>query len=323
MCPPMPERDPLAERFEAERARLRAVAYRMLGSTAEAEDAVQDAWLRLSRSDSAAIDNLGAWLTTVVARLALDRLRARRSEREDSLDELPLDVRPLDGPTRDDGANPEEAAVLADSVGVALLLVLERLTPAERLAFVLHDTFGLPFDQIAPILDRTPTATRQLASRARRRVRGATEEDAPGSGATSVARERTSQRELVAAFLRAARGGDFEALVRVLDPAVRVRAEGPNVAALLGPARETRGPQAVARQALVFRSVAGGARWALVNGAPGFVVFAGDRPFAVLGFQFGAEAHPTTIVEIDVVLTPERLATLDLEPFRRAEPAAS
>jgi hypothetical protein len=201
--------------------------------------------------------------------------------------------------------------VLADSVGVALLLVLERLTPAERLAFVLHDTFGLPFDQIAPILDRTPTATRQLASRARRRVRGASPATAGPEGGPSPAR----QRELLAAFLAAARGGDFTALLRVLDPDVVVRAEGPTVAALLGPQGTTRGAEAVARQALMFRRLVGGARLALVNGTPGFVVFAGDRPFAVLGFRFGRERRRDVITAIDVVLTPERLQVLDLEAF--------
>jgi RNA polymerase sigma-70 factor, ECF subfamily len=294
------DRDWLAERFEAERPRLRAVAYRMLGSTVEAEDAVQDAWLRLNRSNAAAIDNLAAWLTTVVARLSLDRLRSRKAQGEESLDEIPLDVRPLDV---EDGGDPEREAILADSVGLAMLVVLETLSPAERLAFVLHDTFGLPFDEIAPIVERSPTATRQLASRARRRVRGAS-----ASGSPSPAR----QRELVEAFLAAARAGDFEALLRVLDPDVVVRAEGPTVAALLGPARETRGREAVANQALLFRNVAAGAHLALVNGAPGFVVFAGDRPFAVLGFRFTAGPGAPAISSLDVVLSPDRLAGLDL-----------
>jgi RNA polymerase sigma-70 factor (ECF subfamily) len=299
----------LADRFEAERPRLRAVAYRMLGSTAEAEDAVQDAWLRLSRSDAAAIDNLGAWLTTVVARLSLDRLRTRKAQAEESLDLIPLDVRPLDA---EGGGDPEHEAILADSVGLAMLVVLETLTPAERLAFVLHDTFGLPFDEIAPIVEHSPTATRQLASRARRRVRGATASGATAFGAPSPAR----QRELVAAFLVAARAGDFEALLRVLDPDVVVRAEGPTVAALLGTDRTTRGREAVARQALLFRNIAGGARYALVNGAPGFVAFVGDRPFAVLGFRFTDGPGPYAIAAIDVVLAHDRLARLDLAAFR-------
>jgi RNA polymerase sigma-70 factor (ECF subfamily) len=293
------EVDLLAERFEAERPRLRAVAFRMLGSTAEAEDAVQDAWLRLHRSDVDQVDNLGSWLTTVVARLCLDRLRVRKAQREESLDVIPLDVRPLEA--GGGGSDPEQAAILADSVGLAMLVVLEQLTPPERLAFVLHDTFGLPFEEIAPIVERSPTATRQLASRARRRVRGGT-----ATGRPSPAR----QRELVAAFLAAARAGDFEALLRVLDPEVVVRAEGPTVAALLGPARQTRGREAVARQALLFRNAASGAHLALVNGAPGFVVFVGERPFAVLGFHFTSGPGPHAIIAIDVILTPERLAFL-------------
>jgi len=209
---------------------------------------------------------------------------------------------------RDPVPGPEGEAELADSVGLALLVVLEALTPAERLAFVLHDTFGLPFDEIAPIVDRSPTATRQLASRARRRVRGA-----HPSGRPSIRR----QRELVAAFLRAARDGDFEGLIRVLDPEVAVRAEGPTVAALLGPSRSTMGREAVAQQASLFRSVAGGARWAMVNGAPGLVVLVDARPFSVLGFHFGsatgAADQPDRITGIDVVLDHARLASLDLE----------
>ena len=299
----MTDRDWLAERFEAERPRLRAVAYRMLGSTAEAEDAVQDTWLRLGRSDASVIDNLGAWLTTVVARLCLDRLRSRKSQGEESIDLLPLDVRPLDS---EGGVDPEREAILADSVGLAMLVVLETLTPAERLAFVLHDTFGLPFDEIAPIVERSVTATRQLASRARRRVRGAR-----AAGRPAPAR----QRELVAAFLAAARAGDFDALLRVLDPDVVVRAEGPTVAALLGPGRETRGREEVARQALLFRNVAAGAHMAFVNGAPGFVVLTGDRPFAVLGFRFAGDGKEARIEAIDVVLAPDRLARLDLAPI--------
>ena len=299
----MAEADWLAERFEAERPRLRAVAYRVLGSTAEAEDAVQDAWLRLHRSGVDQVDNLGGWLTTVVARLCLDRLRARKARHEESLEVIPLDVRPLEA---DGGADPEQAAILADSVGLAILIVLEQLTPAERLAFVLHDTFGLSFEEIAPIVERSPTATRQLASRARRRVRGVT-----ATGSLSPAR----QRELVTAFLAAARAGDFEALLRVLDPDVVVRAEGPTVAALLGPTRQSRGREEVARQALLFRNVAAGAHLALVNGAPGFVVFIGERPFAVLGFHFTEGLAPHAIAAIDVVLTPERLAYLEASAF--------
>ena len=297
----MTDRDWLAERFEAERPRLRAVAYRMLGSTAEAEDAVQDAWLRLSRSDAAAIDNLAGWLTTVVARLSLDRLRSRKAQAEESLDAIPLDVRPLDA---EGGPDPEHEAILADSVGLAMLLVLETLNPAERLAFVLHDTFGLPFEDIAPIVERSPTATRQLASRARRRIRGATPAGAPSP---------TRQWELVNAFLAASRAGDFEALLRVLDPDVVARADG--IPAPLGPTVETRGREAVARQALLFRNVAGGARPAVVNGAPGFVVFAGGRVYSVLRFRFRGTGPAARIDAIDVVLGPTSLAGLDPAAF--------
>lgn len=298
----MTDRDWLAERFEAERPRLRAVAYRMLGSSDEAEDAVQDAWLRLSRSDAAAIDNLGGWLTTVVARLSLDRLRARKARHEESLDGVAVDVRPLDVEELEigGGGDPEREAILADSVGLAMLVVLETLTPAERLAFVLHDTFGLAFDEIAPIVERTPAATRQLASRARRRVRGATP-----TGQPSPAR----QWELINAFLAASRAGDFEGLLRVLDPDVIVRAEG--VPGPLGPTFETRGREAAARQALLFRSLAVGARRALVNGTPGFVVFTGDRPFSVLAFSFAGTGKRARVKTIDVVLGQDLLARLD------------
>jgi RNA polymerase sigma factor (sigma-70 family) len=293
------ERDWLAQRFEAHRPRLRAVAYRMLGSTAEAEDAVQDAWLRLARSDAASVDNLGAWLTTVVARLCLDMLRTRASRREDPVGvHLPDPI--VSRPDLAGGPDPEAEAQLADSVGLAMLVVLETLSPAERLAFVLHDTFGLPFDEIAPIVDRTPTATRQLASRARRRVRGA---ETPSS---RVAPAR--QRELVNAFLAAARAGDFEALLRVLDPEVVVRGDlGPGVGPL-GRSREIHGAAQVAQQAMAFRNLAPGARPAAVNGSTGLVVFAGDQPFAVIGFAF----QGNRISEIDILADPERLRTLDL-----------
>ena len=295
----MTDQDWLAVRFEAERPRLRAVAYRMLGSTAEAEDAVQDAWLRLSRTDATAIDNVGAWLTTVVARLALDRLRSSRARHEASMgDRLPDPIVEPEG-----GPDPAAQAELADSIGLAMLVVLEQLSPAERLAFVLHDTFGLPFDEIAPIVDRTPTATRQLASRARRRVRGGS--PAPGEPASPK-----RQRELIDAFLAAARGGDFDALVRILDPAVVVRADFGTLGAFgSGRVRTVfHGPADAARGALAFRHLAGGARRATVNGAPGFVVFSQDRPSAVLAFAIG----PDRITEIDVLGDPERLATLDL-----------
>ena len=297
----MTDRDWLAERFEAERPRLRAVAYRLLGSTAEAEDAVQDAWLRLSRSDAATIDNLAAWLTTVVARLSLDRLRSSHARHEETTDSrLPDPIVELEG-----GPEPEAQAVLADSVGLAMLVVLETLSPAERLAFVLHDTFGLPFEDIAPIVERSVTATRQLASRARRRVRGGR----PGAPAPV---SRIRQRQLVDAFLAAARGGDFEGLIRILDPDAIVRADfgtaGPFGAP--GGPRTFRGAAAVAGSALTFRNLAPGARHATVNGAPGFVAFSQGKPFAVLAFAF----RDDRIVEIDVIGDADRLAALNLDP---------
>ncbi|MEW5992488.1 MAG: RNA polymerase sigma factor SigJ [Chloroflexota bacterium] len=297
----MTDPDWLAERFEDHRAHLRGVAYRMLGSLAEAEDVVQDAWLRANRAGAAEVDNLGGWLTTIVARLCLDRLRTRASRREDPAGlELPEPiVTSVDTPAAG-VADPERQALLAESIGLAMLIVLDRLTPAERIAFVLHDTFGLPFDEIAPIVERTPTATRQLASRARRRVRGAA---TPAAGVPM-----TRQRELVDAFIAAAAAGDFEALVRVLDPEVVVRGD---TAAARGPFAgilEVRGARAVAEQALVFSKLAAGARPAIVNGAAGLIVFSGDRPFAVMAFTSTADA----IVEIYITLRPDRLARLDL-----------
>lgn len=298
------DRDWLASRFEENRAHLRAVAYRMLGSMAEAEDAVQDAWLRLDRSDASSVDNLGGWLTTVVARLCLDRLRSRVSRRETAFGvHVPEPVVAIAGEDPAAGGDPEREAVMADAVGLAMLIVLDTLTPAERLAFVLHDTFGLPFEQIAPIVDRSVTATRQLASRARRRVRG-------GATSSSVSPER--QRALVEAFLAAGRAGDFDALVRILDPSIVVRADVGELAALLGPSRQTRGREAVAKQAMAFRRLAPGARHALVNGTAGLVVFDGDQPYAVLGFAFADDA----IIEIDILADPARLAHLDLTPLR-------
>ncbi len=291
----MNERDWLAERFETHRPHLRAVAYRMLGSLTEADDAVQDAWLRLNRADTRDVDNLGGWLTTVVARLCLDMLRSRKARREDPMGiHVPEPI--IAGA---DGSDPEQELLLADSVGLAMLVVLETLTPAERLAFVLHDTFGLPFDEIAPIVGRSTTTTRQLASRARRRVRGATT-----SSDVDVAR----QREVVDAFLAAARAGDFEALLRVLDPNVVVRADAGAGRSILGRTREVRGARAVAKQAFGFRRLADGARWALVNGAAGLVVFDGAQPYAVLGFTVRGKK----IVEIDILADPARLAGLDL-----------
>ena len=230
----MDEHDWLAERFEANRTHLRAVAYRMLGSLSEADDAVQEAWLRLSRSDTSGVENLGGWLTTVVARVCLDMLRSRKSRREEPLGaHVPEPI-----VSREDGIDPEHEALLADSVGLALLVVLETLAPAERLAFVLHDMFAVPFDEIAPIVGRSPAAARQLASRARRRVQGA---------ATAPDADLTRQREVVDAFLAASRGGDFDALLAVLDPDVVLRADRAAVQA--GASREVRGAAAVAEHA--------------------------------------------------------------------------
>ena len=280
----MEEVEWLAERFEANRPQLRAVAYRMLGSTGEADDAVQEAWLRLSRSHDGTIENLGGWLTTVVARISLDMLRSRNARREE-----PLGVR-MPEPIVGDG--PEQQALLADSVGLALLVVLETLDPAERLAFVLHDMFAVPFDQIASIVDRSPAAARQLASRARRRVRGAVPE--PDT-------DLAAQRALVDAFLAAAREGDFEALVAVLHPDVVIRVDRGALS------RETRGAEEVARQARTFAHLAPLARPAMVNGAPGFVVAAPNRVLAVAGFTIAGGL----ITEIDLLADPTRLANLN------------
>ena len=295
----MDEHDLLAERFEGHRARLRAVAYRMLGSTGEADDAVQEAWLRLSRSGAGGIENLGGWLTTVVARVCLNMLRSRRSRREEALEGPlgePLDARvpdPIVG--RPDGADPEHEALLADGVGLALLVVLETLTPAERLAFVLHDTFGVPFVEIAPIVGRSPAAARQLASRARNRVRGA---------GLAPETDLTRQREVVDAFLAASRGGDFGALLAVLDPEVVLRADY----GAAGASRLVRGASAVAGQALTYSRLAPFSRPALVNGAPGAVTAPGGVPRAVMGFTVAGGR----IVEIDILADPERLRRLDL-----------
>ncbi|HEY3464352.1 MAG TPA: sigma-70 family RNA polymerase sigma factor [Amycolatopsis sp.] len=284
--------DFLALRFENHREHLRGVAYRMLGSLTEAEDAVQEAWLRLSRSDAGAVENLAGWLTTVVGRVCLDMLRSRKARREE-----PLDVFVPDPIVSREEAGPEDEALMADSVGLALLVVLDTLTPAERLAFVLRDMFAMPFEEIAPIVGRSEAATRQLASRARRRVQGA-----PVAPDPDLAR----QREVVDAFLAAARGGDFEALVSVLDPEVVLRADrGPDDSV------EVRGAAAVANQALTFsRLGAGGGvvRRALVNGAAGVVATREGRPFSVLGFTVAGGR----IVEIDILADPDRLSRLDL-----------
>jgi RNA polymerase sigma-70 factor (ECF subfamily) len=289
----MDDGDWLAARFEENRAQLRAVAYRMLGSLAEADDAVQEAWLRLSRSDPDGIENLGGWLTTVVARVCLNMLRSRTTRREDPLDARVPDL--IISPA--EGADPEQQAVLADSVGLALLVVLETLAPTERLAFVLHDMFGVPFEEIGGIIERSPAAARQPASRARRRVRGQAPVPDP---------DLARQREVVEAFLAAARDGDFGALVAVLDPDVVLRADGgsgrPGLTTIV------RGAETVARQALTFASMAPSARPVLVNGAPGVVVTRDGRPVSVMGFTV---AHGR-IVEIDSVVDPERLSQLVL-----------
>lgn len=289
----MQEGDYLAEQFEAHRTHLRAVAYRMLGSVSEADDAVQEAWLRLSRSDTEDIENLGGWLTTVVARVSLDMLRSRKSRREESLG--PHVPEPI--VSSEAGVDPEHEALLADSVGLALLVVLETLSPAERLAFVLHDMFAVPFDDIASIVDRSPAAARQLASRARRRVRGV----AP---APDVDLDR--QRQVVDAFLAAAREGDFEALVAVLDPDVVLRADRGALHPQLS--RELRGAKAVAEGASQYARLARFAKPALVNGAAGVVVAPRGRPFAVVGVTVVGGR----IAEIDILADPERLRDLDL-----------
>src|SRR5215208_2100368 len=289
----MNEHDWMAERFEANRTHLRAVAYRMLGSVSEADDAVQEAWLRLSRTDTSRVENLGGWLTTVVARVSLGMLRSRNARRERPLEAYMPE--PIVSSAA--GVDPEHEALLADSVGLALLVVLETLSPAERLAFVLHDMFGVPFDEIAPIVDRAPAAARQLASRARRRVRGA----APVPDA-----DLARQRQVVDAFLAAARDGDFDALVAVLDPDVVLRVD--RGAVRPGASREVRGAAEVAGQALTFAQLAPLARPALVNGAAGFVVSRRGRPVSVAGFTV---AHGK-IAEIDLLADPARLRQLDL-----------
>jgi RNA polymerase sigma-70 factor (ECF subfamily) len=283
----------LADGFEENRTRLRAVAYRMLGSLAEADDAVQEAWLRASRSDASGADSLNAWLTTIVARVCLNMLRSRKRRPE-----KPVGVHVPDPIiSRTDGTNPEDEALLSNSVGLALQVVLDTLTPAERLAFVLHDMFDLPFDEIASMLGRSPATARQLASRARRRVRGAqTHAPDPDLG---------RQREVVDAFFAAARGGDFNALLAVLDPDVLVRFDG-------GTARSDasvviQGAAAVARQALILNQPSASVRPALVNGAAGAVVTVGGQPVAVVGFTVSSGK----IVEIDVIADPERLLRLD------------
>jgi RNA polymerase sigma factor (sigma-70 family) len=290
----MDEREFLAQQFEEHRTRLRAVAYRMLGSLSEADDAVQEAWLRLSRTDASEVENLGGWLTTVVGRVCLNMLRSRRLRREE-----PIGVHvPEPIVDRADGTNPEHEALLADSVGLALLVVLETLTPAERLAFVLHDMFAVPFDEIAPIVDRSPEAARQLASRARRRVRA--ERTVPDA-------DLETQREVVDAFLAAARDGDFDRLLAVLDPDVVLRAD-------FGPARgsqEMRGAAAVASQALGYARIGLEIRPALINGVIGAVTFLHGQPFSIAAVT----VRNGKIVELDFLADPERLRELDLTVF--------
>ncbi|MFD9035751.1 RNA polymerase sigma factor SigJ [Streptomyces sp. NPDC059567] len=289
----MDEKDLLAERFQADRTHLKAVAYRMLGSLSEAEDAVQEAWIKLSRSDVSEVQNLSGWLTTVVGRVCLDMLRSRSSRREDPLEYYVPDplVRGAEGTTRD----PEEEALLTDSVGLALLVVLETLGPAERLAFVLHDMFAVSFDEIAPIVDRTPAATRQLASRARRRVQNAAPAPAP---------DLTRQREVVDAFMAASQGGDFEGLLAVLDPDVVLRADGGKV--LAAASRLIRGAEAVVNQALTFARFRRAYRDVLVNGAPGIVSYVDGQAAGLMSFTIVDER----IVGIQIIFDPERLVAL-------------
>jgi RNA polymerase sigma-70 factor (ECF subfamily) len=291
---PIPER--LAEQFEEHRSHVRAVAYRMLGSVSEAEDAVQEAWIRLSRTDVSSVDNLRGWLTTVVARVCLDMLRTRASRREDPLDvHVPDPI--ITRATTIADAGPEADAVLADSVGLALLVVLEKLEPAERLAFVLHDVFGMTFEEIAPVVDRSVVATRQLASRARRRVQG----QAPTSEA-----DLRKQRRVVDAFLAAVQEGDFERLVAVLDPDIVLRADG---GAAKGMSRLVRGAQAVVAQAAAFSKLGLSNQVVLVNGNIGVVARLPDgRLLSVIGFTIAGDK----VVEMDILADPDRLGRLDL-----------
>ncbi len=288
------DQDWLAKRFEENRNHLRAVAYQMLGSLSEADDAVQETWLRLSRSDVAAIENLSGWLTTVAARVCLDILRSRKSRGELSFHTMPEPI-----VSREDRVDPEHEMLLADSVGLAMLIVLEMLSPAERLAFVLHDMFGVPFEEIASIVNRSPAAARQLASRARRRVQGA---------ATVPDVDMARQREIVNAFLAAARNGDFDGLLAILDPDVVLRADH-GAEQPPGALRVIRGAQAVARQALTFSQIVESVQPVLVNGTAGTISWlAGGRPLSVIGFT----VRGGKIVEMDVVADPELLEQLSL-----------
>ncbi len=295
---PMAEHELLAAQFQEHRTRLRAVAYRMLGSLSEADDAVQEAWLRLSRSDADEIENLAGWLTTVVARVALNMLRSRHARREE-----PLGARvPEPIVDRADGLDPEHEALLADSVGLALLVVLDTLTPGERLAFVLHDMFAVPFDEIAAIIDRSPEATRQLASRARRRVGSAPAPDA----------DVPAQREVVEAFLAAARDGDFEALVAVLDPEIVFRADLGG-----GISREVHGAAAVAGQARSYARLAPLARPVLINGTPGLMAVRDGMPLTLLAFTI----RDGLVAELDLIADRTRLRQLDVAALDATDPS--
>jgi RNA polymerase sigma factor (sigma-70 family) len=280
----MDDRDWLAERFEEQRTHLQGVAYRMLGSLSEADDAVQEAWLRVSRADASGVQNLGGWLTTIVARICLDMLRSHRARREE-----PLELPGAEPSSVGLGADPEREALLAESVGLALLVVLETLAPPERLAFVLHDMFAVPFEEIAPLVGRSPAAARQLASRARRRVQGA---------AAVPAAELTRQRAVVDAFLAALRGGDFQGLVAVLDPDVLVQ----------GGVHEIRGAEAWARGAITYARAVRYAQPAMVNGRVGLVLAPRGRLLRVLRFGFAGGR----IATVEIVSDPGRLAELDL-----------
>src|SRR5215218_9184605 len=289
----MDERDWLAQRFQEHRPRLRAVAYRMLGSTSEADDALQEAWIRLSRSNASQIDNLQAWLITVVGRVALNMLRSRKTRGEEPLEaHLPDPI--VD---RAEGIDPEHEALLSDSVGLALLVVLEELTPAERLAYVLHDMFSVPFEQIGAILERSPEAARQLASRGRRRIRGAH---------TTPDADAAAQQEVVEAFLAAARDGEFEALLAVLDPDIVERVDTGS-----GTIVEVRGAQNVARRAMAASQLGLVGRRALINGAPGWVSVLDGELFAIGALT----VHNGRITRMDILLDPARLARLDLIVF--------
>ena len=292
----MSEHDWLAERFEENRPHLRAVAYRMLGSSAEADDAVQETWLRLSRAGVGGVENLGGWLTTIVARVSLNMLRSRTLRREEPIDP-PATGQPVAPPPN--GTDPEHEAVLADSVGLALLVVLDTLTPAERLAFVLHDMFAVPFEEIAPIVERSPVATRQLASRARRRVQEAGPGDPPG--------EISRRREVVAAFLAASREGDFDALLTMLDPDIVLRAD--SAAAQMGADAEAIGPRAVAG---IFSGRAKALRPALIDGAPGAVWTYRGETRVVFAFTFTGG----TITAIEQIADPERIARFEVTPLK-------